>query len=37
MCTYVMHFTDNLEGRGDYVVVDTHNWRDEHVQHDSNL
>lgn len=39
MCTCVMHLTKSLGGVGwgDYVVVDTHNWRHEHVQRDSNL
>lgn len=36
MCPRGMHFTDHLK-RGDYVVVDTDNWRYEHVQHDSDL
>lgn len=41
MCTSVMHFTNSLEvggwlgGWGE--IVDTHNWRHEHVQRDSNL
>lgn len=41
MCMCGMHFTNSLRGRGvgcgGYMVVDTHNWRHEHVQRDSNL